>query len=127
MTEEGLDCYQPPLYTTGSVTNASVLSVSEDFLSDPELWDKVYAGYKEYGIWSKTHGFIYDTKRKEDIIAVLTAIWSNYSTDLITGTSDPDVVIPKMKEEMEAAGLRELLDDARSELDKHLAEYAQAQ
>lgn len=121
-TEDGSDGYSPSLFTTGSVVNASVLSVNESFLSDPDLWTKVFKGYKEYGIRSKTDGFIYDVKRKEDIIATLTAIWSNYSTDLITGTSDPDTIIPKMKSEMEKAGLNELLDDVRSELKKHLGE-----
>ena len=122
-TEEGSSGYQPSLFTTGPVTNASVLSISEDYLSDPDLWPKVFAGYKEYGIWSKAHGFIYDTKRKEDIVATLSAIWLNYYTDLITGTSDPDTVIPKMKSEMEKAGLNELMDDVKSELANHLAKY----
>ncbi len=121
-TDEGTDGYMPSLFTTGSVTNASVLSVSEDYLSDPELWTKVFEGYKEYGIWSKSGGFIYDTKRKEDIVTMLSAIWSNYYTDMITGTSDPDVIIPKMKKEMEDAGLEELMDDIKSEFEKHLAE-----
>ncbi len=123
-TDEGSSGYQPSLFTTGPVTNASVLSISEDFLSDPELWPKVFRGYKEYGIWSKSKGFIYDVKRKEDIIATISAIWSNYYTDLVTGTSDPDVVIPKMKAEMEEAGLDELLDDIRSEFEQHLAKNA---
>ena len=60
---------------------------------------------------------------KEDIVATLSAIWSNYYTDLITGTSDPDTVIPKMKSEMEKAGLNELMDDVKSELANHLAKY----
>ena len=96
-------------------------SVSEDFLADPDQWEKVYAGYKEYGIWSRTNGFVYDQTRKEDIIAAVTAIYSNYSTDLLNGTSDPDVVIPKMRGEPEGAGINELIADIQSELDAHLA------
>ena len=119
-TREGIDRYQVSLYPFGSVVNASVESVSRDFLSDPDQWKKVYEGYKEYGIFSKTNGFVYDKTRKEDIIATVNAIYSNYSTDLMTGTSDPDVVIPKMKEELVAAGIYELLDDVNSELEKHL-------
>ena len=119
-TREGIDRYQVSLYPFGSVVNASVESVSRDFLSDPDQWKKVYEGYKEYGIFSKTNGFVYDKTRKEDIIATVNAIYSNYSTDLMTGTSDPDVVIPKKKEELVAAGIYELLDDVNSELEKHL-------
>ncbi len=95
-------------------------SVSEDFLSDPDQWSKVFEGYKKYGIYSKSGGFIYDRTRKEDILATVTAIWSNYATDMRTGTSDPDVIMPKMKAELESAGLGELLEDIRSEFARHL-------
>ena len=119
-TETGRSRYQTSLYPMGSVINASVESVSEDFLADPDQWTKVYEGYEEYGIHSSAYGFVYDKTRKEDIIAALTAIYANYSTDLITGTSDPDVVIPKMREEMEKAGVRELLDDIQQQLEEYL-------
>ena len=124
-TQEGVDRYQVALYPFGSVVNASVESVSKDFLSDPDQWTKVYEGYKEYGIWSKTKGFVYDKTSKEDIIATITAIYSNYSTDLMTGTSDPDVVIPKMRKEMEEAGIYELINDIQSQLDDYLAVHGE--
>ena len=120
-TQTGVDRYQVGLYAFGSVVNASVESVSTEFLSDPDQWTKVFEGYKEYGIRSKTNGFVYDKTRKEDIIAAVNAIYSNYSTDLMTGTSDPDVVIPKMKQELIDAGIYELIDDIQSQLNEHLA------
>ena len=122
-TQEGVERYQVSLYPFGSVVNASVESVSREFMSDPDQWTKVYEGYKEYGIWSKTKGFVYDKTRKEDIIATVNAIYSNYSTDLMTGTSDPDVVIPKMRKELEEAGIYELIDDIQSQLDEYLSEH----
>lgn len=121
-TQEGRDRFLPSLYPLGSVVNASVESVSRDFLSDPDQWEKVYQGYREYGIFSKTRGFVYDTTRKEDLIAVITAIYQNYAKDLRTGTSDPDVVVPKMRAEMEKAGVQELIDDIQSQLDEYLAQ-----
>ena len=123
-TEEGNDRYYVGLYTMGSVVNASVESVSRDFLADPGQWEKVFQGYKDYSIRSHTQGFVYDTTRKEDLIAIITAIYANYSTDLRTGTLDPDVAIPKMRAEMEAAGIQELIDDIQSQLDEHLAKQA---
>jgi ABC-type glycerol-3-phosphate transport system substrate-binding protein len=126
-TKTGNDRYTMALYQTGSVVNASVESVSRTFPADPDQWRKVYEGYKEYGIRSRTDGFVYDQKRKEDIIAALTAIYSNYATDLRTGTSDPDEVIPKMKAEMEHAGINELLHDIQECLDAHLASSAEAE
>ena len=56
-----------------------------------------------------------------EIIAAVSAIYQNYATDLRTGTSDPDAVIPKMRAEMEAAGIGELIDDIQKCLDEHLA------
>ena len=126
-TPEGQDRYFVSLYTMGSVVNASVESVSRDYLADPDQWEKVFEGYKEYAIRSRTEGFSYDKSRKEDLIAMITAIYANYETDLRTGTSDPDVVIPKMRKEMEAAGIDELIDDIQQQLDEHLAEVSEAE
>ena len=116
----GQDRYNTRLYQTGSVVNASVESVSKTFLADPDQWEKVFEEYKTDGIYSRTKGFSYDPSRKEDIIAAVLAIYNDYSTELLTGTSDPDTVIPQMKKRMEAAGLNELLTDINSELDNWL-------
>ncbi|MBR5406807.1 MAG: ABC transporter substrate-binding protein [Lachnospiraceae bacterium] len=121
-TKTGYERYDVHLYPLGSVANASVESVSRELTADPKQWDKVYEGYREYAIKSKTKGFVYDRTRKADIIAAVTAIYENYATDLRTGTSDPDVVIPKMREQMEAAGIKELLDDINGQLQEHLTE-----
>lgn len=120
-TQTGIDRYNLNLYQTGSVVNASVETVTESSPADPDQWTKVYEGYREYGIRSRIGGFVYDQKRKEDIIAAVSAIYSNYDTDLRTGTSDPDVVIPKMKEEMQAAGMDELIGDINACLDDYLS------
>ena len=53
--------------------------------------------------------------------AAVTAIYSNYSTDFLNGTADPDVVIPKIRGELEGAYIDELIADIQSELDAHLA------
>ena len=117
-TQAGIDRYPANLYTTGSVVNASVSSVSPEVLSDPDQWKKVFEEYETDGIYSQTKGFYYDTTRKESIITSLQAIYSDYSTELRTGTSDPDVVIPKMRKRMEAAGFDELLEDVQSQLNE---------
>ncbi len=120
-TRTGVERYTVGLYTMGSVVNASVESVSRDFMADPDQWEKVYEGYDQYAVRSRTRGFVYDRSGMEDIIAAVTAIYSNYSTDLRTGTSDPDVVVPKMKREMEAAGILTLTEDVQRQLDEYLS------
>ena len=119
-TQTGRDRYQVGLYTTGSVVNASVESVSRDFLSDPDQWKKVFEGAETDGLFSRTKGFTYDMSATEDIITALTAIYSDYNTELRTGTSDPDEVIPEMKKRMEEAGINEVLEDVQSQLDAWL-------
>ncbi len=114
----GQDRYNTKLYQTGSVVNASVESASRDFLADPDQWEKVFEGYKTDGIYSRTKGFAYDPTPKEDIITAITAIYNDYSTDLCTGTSDPDAVMPQIKKRMKAAGIDELLDDINGQLEE---------
>ena len=117
-TQAGIDRYPASLYATGSVVNASVASISPEVLSDPDQWKKVFEEYETDGIYSQTKGFYYDTTRKESIITSLQAIYSDYATELRTGTSDPDVVIPKMRKRMEAAGFDELLEDVQGQLNE---------
>ena len=116
----GQDRYNTKLYQTGSVVNASVESASRTFLADPDQWEKVFEGYKTDGIYSRTKGFAYDPTPKEDIITAVTAIYNDYSTDLCTGTSDPDEVMPDIVRRMKAVGIDELLDDINSRLDAWL-------
>ena len=116
----GIERYKVGLYQTGSVVNASVESISPTLLGDPDQWEKVYKGYKEYGIYSSTKGFAYDPTPKEDIITAVTAIYNDYAAELRTGTSDPDEVVPEIKKRMEAAGFNELLEDVQKKLDECL-------
>ena len=117
-TQTGIDRYPARLYQTGPVTTASVTSVSKEVLADPDQWKKVFEEYETDGIYSQTHGFYYDVTRKENIITSLRAIFSDYVTELRTGTSDPDVVIPKMRQRMEAAGFDELLTDVQEQMNE---------
>ena len=120
-TQTGFDRYGPRLYTTGSVVNASVTSVSEKVPGDPEQWKKVFEEYETDGIYSQTHGFHYDITRKESIITALRAIYSDYATELRTGTSDPDVVVPQMRKRMEKVGIDEVVEDIQEQLNEWFA------
>lgn len=115
-TPAGRDRYYLMLYQTGPSAAASVESVSRSFLADPDQWKGVFEEYETEGIHSALNGFSYDQTGKEDIIAALQAIYSDYGAELRTGTSDPDVVLPEIKRRMEAAGMDELLQDIRSQL-----------
>ncbi len=119
-TEAGAANYMMDTYITGSVANASVVSASAEFTADPEQWDKVYAGYAD-AIISATQGFAFNGESTADVRTALYAVWTKYSKELLTGTSDPDVILPQMKAEMEAIGLLDVLAEAQRQLDAHLA------
>ena len=67
-------------------------------------------------------GFYYDTTRKENIVTAVQAIYSDYSAELRTGTSDPDVVVPRMRKRMEDAGFDELLADVQEQINEWFEE-----
>ena len=117
-TDTGLNRYNIALYQTGASAAASVESVSRTFLADPDQWKGVFEEYETDGIYSEINGFAYDQTGKEDIIAALNAIYSDYKTELITGTSDPDKILPVMKKRMEDAGMNELVEDVRRQLEE---------
>lgn len=118
--KDGLDRYNPGLYNTGSVVNASLVSASEDFPADPKLWDRVFAGYKSEGIYSKTEGFVYDQSTTQDVVDKINKIYDEYAAVLRTGTGDPDELVPKIKKKMEKAGITGLVDDINNQLKEHL-------
>ncbi|MCR5650398.1 MAG: ABC transporter substrate-binding protein [Lachnospiraceae bacterium] len=115
-TRTGTDRYNTKLFQTGSDVIASVESVSRAIPTDPDQWKKVYEEYRTDGIYSETGSFAYDPKGYENVISALQAIYSNYASELLTGTSDPDEVIPEIRKKMEDAGMDELLFDVRRQL-----------
>ena len=55
-------------------------------------------------------------------MVAIAAIASEYWRELITGTSDPSVVIPEMRDRMEQAGLSIVLEEAQSQLNAFITE-----
>lgn len=107
-------------YTQGSyIVGPIEASAFESVPADPDMWQKVWDGYSE-AVISAAMGFTFDMSPVEDKILAMNAVWLDYGDELITGTSDPDVVIPKIISEMEAVGMREVLAEAQAQLDAYL-------
>ena len=96
-----------------------MVSANEEVLADPDQWTKVYEGYQHARI-SDTQGFSFDTETMEAERSVLGAIWSNRLSELVTGTIDPDEAIAQIRQEMEAAGLNQVREEAQRQLDAYL-------
>ena len=118
-TEEGNDHYLWDAFVTGPAISASVVSAGEDLIADPDQWKRVYEGYKNAKI-SDTKGFSFDPTPVEAEIAALDAIWSSYSAELVTGTSDTDEAIKEIRAQMEEAGLETVQKEAQRQLDEYL-------
>lgn len=67
---------------------------------------------------SYAYGFIYDFTRVKDEVKACNEILDYYKNTLYNGLVDPDVVIPVMNEELEAAGLLRIIEEKQRQLDQ---------
>ena len=108
-------------YTQGSyIVGPIEASAFESVPADPDMWEKVWDGYSEAKI-SAAMGFTFDLTPVEEKVLAMNAIWLGYRDELITGTSDPEVILPQIITEMEGVGLRDVLAEAQAQLDAYMA------
>ena len=108
--------YQGVTYTQG---NWFILRTREgESLDRWEVFEKFNAATQE----SALLGFMPDYSAHADILSEVTRIYEKYYSPLITGTVDPDVYVPRMNEELNAAGLDILREDLQAQIDAWLAE-----
>lgn len=118
-TQQGSDDYLMDNFVTGPAVSASVVSASKEILADKDQWEKVYAGYGN-AKQADTQGFSFDDESVEAVTAALNAVWESYRSELVTGTVDPDETMAEIKQQMEAVGLNEVLEEAQRQLDEYL-------
>jgi len=118
-TDAGRTGYSPWAFSQGSYALASV-EWAEGVTVDPHMWDVVFAGYKDLQATSSI-GFSFDLAKVEAEVAACQAVKTKYWESLITGTLDPDTVIPKYLQEAEAAGLRTVMAECQAQYDAFLA------
>ena len=118
-TELGGEEYLMDNFITGPAVSASVVSAGENVLADPDQWAKVYEGYKNAET-SDTQGFSFDSSVMESERSVLSSIWNNRLSELVTGTIDPDEAIAEIRKDMENAGLEKVREEAQRQLDEYL-------
>lgn len=108
-------------YTQGSyIVGPIEASAFESVPADPDMWQKVWAGYDAATV-SAAMGFTFDITPVQEQCLAISAIWQTYKNELITGTSDPAEVVPQIVAEMEGAGLRDVLAEAQAQLDVYMA------
>ena len=98
-------------YTQGTFFNVTQLD-DVDF----NQWDEV----KELNGKAKPSvllGFFFDTTEVQDEIASCVEIFNRYKSEILTGTSDPEVAVPEMMKEMRAAGFDKIVEVAQAQVD----------
>jgi putative aldouronate transport system substrate-binding protein len=82
----------------------------------PGYWDEVRQ-LNEQGARASTLGFMMNLQPVQNQIANCNTVWQKYRTDLVTGVSDPAVVIPQVLSELRSNGYNAIVAEAQRQLD----------
>ena len=102
-------------YTQGSFFTVTTLDTDEF-----NQWDEAKA-LNEAAESSVMLGFTFDTNAVSDQLANCREIWMRYRSEVMTGVQDPEVVVPKIKEELMKAGWQNVIDEAQRQVDEFMA------
>lgn len=118
-TQVGVDNYTPWPFSQGSYS-LSTVQAAEGVDVDPDMWKVIFDGYKDLSA-TNAIGFSFDITPVETQIAACQNAKDKYWAGLATGTLDPAETVPMMIEEMEAAGLRDIVAEAQAQFDAFVA------
>ena len=121
-TEEGSENMGVQAYVQGHITlGALEASLYPEVPTDTHQWEKTLASYANATV-SAAMGFTPDLSSIGPECEAIKKVIVEYRPQLYTGAADPDVVIPKMLKDMEAAGLRKVIGEIQRQLDAFLAD-----
>lgn len=115
-TNMSLNAYTQGSYALGPVEASAFESVP----ANPNQWTELVERYDAEAITSSALGFTFDITPVADQCLAMKNIWEQYIYEMQTGTSDPAVVVPEMKEKLEAVGLNEVLAECQKQLDAYI-------
>lgn len=93
------------------------------YVQDPNpstQWSDLKA-LQETAFSSPVLGFTFNSKNVQNQISACTNIETKYVSSLITGSVNPDEVLPKMLKELNAAGYQDIIAEAQKQVDEFLA------
>lgn len=108
------NCYSPATYSQATFfTMYPVAPNSADQWTMVQDWNEKAAA-------SVLLGFSFDRSKVENELAACELVMSRYKQELYTGTSDPKEVVPKIYEELEAAGLETVREEYQNQINTWL-------
>ncbi len=107
-------------WTMAGYTQGTFFQVTPTDDVEINQWDEVKA-LNEAAKPSVLLGFTFDTAKVQDQIASCNEIVKRYSSEVLTGTTDPTVAVPQMMQEMRDAGFDEIVAEAQTQVDAFMA------
>ena len=114
-TEDGKVHKNNNNWTMAGYTQGTFFIVSLLDTDTANQWDEVKA-LNEQAKPSPALGFNFNTANVADQLAACKAIWEENKAQLMTGTADPNVLIPSIMEQMRAAGFDEIVTEAQAQI-----------
>jgi putative aldouronate transport system substrate-binding protein len=78
-------------------------------------WDEVRR-QNEQAESSILNGFSFDNRAVINEVANCKAVFDRYKNELLTGASNPDVAVPAMMRDLNAAGFQKIMDEAQRQV-----------
>jgi len=104
------DQWNPARYQQGSFFTMSDMEGSEG------QWNEVRQ-QNEQASQSVLNGFLFDSRSVMNEVTNCKTVVSKYQNELLTGASDPDVAVPAMMRDLNAAGFQRIMQEAQRQVD----------
>lgn len=101
-------------------TQGTFFTVTQVDTDEFNQWEEIKV-LNDQAVDSAVFGFTFDTTQIADKLSNCNEIWLRYRSEVMTGVQDPAVCIPKMKEELMAAGWQDVIDEAQRQVDEFMA------
>ncbi|MDR0668443.1 MAG: ABC transporter substrate-binding protein [Treponema sp.] len=113
VVERLTDTYMPYEWTQGTFFT---LSTTVD--QPPTTWDEVRA-QNERAVPSVVNGFSMDVSGVRNEIANIKTVSERYSSELVYGDVEPEVLIPRIMAELRAVGFDKVVAEAQRQIDEY--------
>ena len=108
------DGYQVPAYSQGTFFNMYTVAPA------PETKWTDLQKQQEDAFSSPALGFTFNTEPVQNQVAACNTIQTKYMASLITGSVNPEEVVPKMLQELNNAGYQDIIKEAQEQLNAYL-------
>ena len=93
--------------------NGSLAYVWES--DEPGIWD-TYKEFNDSAKVSPLYGFSFDTQNVKTEITAITNVITKYKAVICAGYSEPEEAVTKMTEELNAAGIDRIIEEAQNQI-----------